>query len=215
MTRDAVVGVILAGGRGSRLGGVDKALVDLGGEPLIAHGIRRLQPQVAALLINANGDAQRFRQFGLPVVPDENQASRAGPLGGLLAGMRATSSLVPDTKWLVSLPCDTPFPPADLVEQLLRCAGDALVMRAASGGRVHHLVAAWRLSLFRDLEQAIASGMRKVAAWVSRHEPHVGTVEFPTEPFDPFFNINRPEDLRQAALILSSQPERQSPVRSG
>ncbi|WP_342640360.1 molybdenum cofactor guanylyltransferase MobA [Rhodoligotrophos ferricapiens] len=205
MSRTPVGGVILAGGKGTRLGNVDKALVGLSGKPLISYAIEQLRPQVDALVINANGDPERFARFDLPVIPDATRIA-LGPLSGIYAGMQALTRLAPQAKWMVTVPCDAPLIPADLVRKLLSGAGDAVIVRAASGGRVHHVVAAWRMALIADLADALDSGIRKVADWAAQYGAAVRTVVFPHEPFDPFLNINRPADLAAAELILSSQP---------
>lgn len=194
-----VVGVVLAGGRGSRMGGVDKALVPLGGRPMIAHVIGRLGPQVGALAINAGGDPARFAGLGLPVLPDP-VPGQPGPLAGVLAGMRWAASQGADR--VVTAATDTPFLPADLVARL-KAAAQAPIALAESGGWLHPTFGLWPVTLAEDLELALEAGTRKVAGW-ALGEGAV-RVRFAAEPFDPFFNINTPDDLEKAERILAGE----------
>lgn len=193
------VGVVLAGGLARRMGGGDKPLLDMGGRPILAHVIAALAPQCAALVLNANGDPARFAAFGLPVVADSVEG-HAGPLAGVLAGMDHAAETRPGASFVLSAPADTPFLPADLVARLdgARSAAGAAIAVAASGGQTHHAVALWPLALRDALRRAlVGEGLRKVSAFIARH-PGV-TVEWPAAPRDPFFNINSPADLVEAA----------------
>jgi molybdopterin-guanine dinucleotide biosynthesis protein A len=196
------IGLILAGGRGSRLGHRDKAMVDLAGRPLITHAIGRLGPQVDVLAINANGDPGRFDFTALPVIPDLQEPA-VGPLGGVLAGLNWVRQHHPDAAWLVTTACDTPFIPEDMVKRLLEQGDRADVIRAASCGGIHHLVAAWRMDLAEPLHHAIRDGISKVALFAERFR--VATVRFNEEP-DPFLNINTPDDLAAAEARLTGRP---------
>lgn len=193
-------GVILAGGQGRRMGGVDKAMVPLGGRPMIAHVIRRLAPQVGALAINAGGDPERFEGFALPVLRDP-VPDRPGPLAGVLAGMRWAGAQGADH--VVTAATDTPFLPGDLVARL-RMAADgarAPIALAESGGRLHPTFGLWPVTLAEDLELALEAGTRKVAGW-ALGEGAV-RVAFGVAGTDPFFNVNTPEELETAEQILS------------
>jgi molybdopterin-guanine dinucleotide biosynthesis protein A len=199
-----VVGLLLAGGLSRRMGGGDKALRPLAGRPLLDHVIDRVRPQVADLVLNANGDPDRFARFGLPVVPD-SVADFAGPLAGILAGLDWAVTHRPDCPLIVSVPTDAPFLPRDLVARMLRGieeAGADLAC-AASNGRAHPVIGLWPVRLRHDLRQALtADGVRKVDLWTARHR--LATVPFPEEALglDPFFNANRPDDLDRAAALL-------------
>lgn len=200
-----VAGVLLAGGLARRMGGADKGLVALAGRAMLAHIIERVQPQVAALIINANGDPARFDAFGLPVAPDPI-GGFAGPLAGILAGMAWARANAPSAKWLASIPSDTPFLPRDLVARLREAAlreGRPLAC-AASGGQSHPVIGLWSLALERTLRHALVEeGVRKVDSWTARHS--IATVTFAAEPIDPFFNINSPDDLRTAERMLAER----------
>jgi molybdenum cofactor guanylyltransferase len=201
-----VVGILLAGGKSSRMGGGDKCLRPLGGRPILAHIIERLKPQVSGLIVNANGEIGRFAQFGLPVVED-SVAGYAGPLAGVLAGLQWIKLNRPDSEYGVTVATDTPFFPADLVQRFLAARGDRpalLVARSAAG--VHPVIGLWPVDLADDIEHSLNRDLRKVGDFTERH----GAVEVPFPPveiggaeIDPFFNINRPEDLAEAEALMS------------
>ena len=197
-------GLLLAGGQSRRMGGGDKALKLLGGRTVLERVVARLRPQVAALMLNANGDPARFAGFGLPVVADSVEGF-AGPLAGVLAGLDWTAANRPDCDYVASVATDAPFVPEDLVARLaagLEAAGADLAC-AASGGRAHPVFGLWPVRLREDLREAvIGEGVRKVDVWTARHR--LVTVEFPDRPIDPFFNMNRPEDLDTAAALLGA-----------
>jgi molybdopterin-guanine dinucleotide biosynthesis protein A len=203
-----ILGVLLAGGRASRMGGGDKCLARLAGKPLVAWSIERLGPQVTALVLNANGDVHRFDAFGLPVIAD--YASRkigdfAGPLAGVLAGMIYARAKAPQAAMIVTAATDTPFLPLDLVEKLKTASGGERLAVARSATGVHPVFGLWPLKLADDLRSDLEGGKRKVRDWVAaKGATEVG---FPPERIgkatvDPFFNINRPEDLVQAEALL-------------
>ena len=198
-----IVGLLLAGGQSRRMGGGDKALRLLAGQTLLDRVIDRVRPQVAALVLNANGDPLRFARFGLPVVAD-SVADFAGPLAGILAGLDWTAANRPDCALVVSLATDAPFLPADLVARLVEGmdAERAELACAASGGQPHPVIGLWPVHLREELRHAlIAEGIRKVDEWTARHR--LSTVDFPITTIDPFFNANRPEDLDRAAALLA------------
>jgi molybdenum cofactor guanylyltransferase len=200
-----IVGLLLAGGQSRRMGGGDKALRRLGGIPLLERVIERLRPQVDALVLNANGDPDRFAKFGLPVVAD-SVPDFAGPLAGVLAGLDWTVAYRPDCSVVASVATDAPFLPCDLVAQLVKAleqSGGDLAC-AASGGRAHPVFGLWPVELREDLRRAVVEeGIRKVDQWTARHR--LTTVSFPAGPIDPFFNANRPEDFAAAEKMLESQ----------
>lgn len=200
----SIVGLLLAGGQSRRMGGGDKALRPLGGRPLLDHVIERLRPQVAGLILNANGDPARFAGFGLLVVPD-SVPDFAGPLAGVLAGLDWAATNRPDCEWVVSVPTDAPFLPRDLVARLVAGlrAADAELACAASSGQPHPVVGLWPVRLREALRHAVvAEEIRKVDTWTGRYR--LATVPFPEAAagVDPFFNANRPDDFECAAGLL-------------
>ncbi len=202
MTEINIVGVLLAGGQARRMGGGDKCLLPLGGVPLLARAIARARPQVSKLVLSANGDPGRFAGFGLPVVAD-GIADFAGPLAGILAGLDWAAAEAPQARWLASFATDAPFFPKDLVARLLTAVDreGADMACAESGGRGHPVFALWPLGLTDALRQALVQeGLRKVDLWTARYR--LARVDFPTDPVDPFLNLNRREDLAEAERAL-------------
>lgn len=196
-TRDQITGLVLAGGRGSRMGGVDKGLQMLGAHPLVWHALERLRPQVGALAINANRHEDAYARLGFPVWPDA-LADYPGPLAGMLAGLVACA-----TDWLVTVPCDTPNFPLDLVVQLHTAATAAGVRVAmpvtegADGGpgpqrtQVQPVFCLLHRSLRPALEAALAAGERKI----DRFTRSQGQVLVPFAVADAFFNANTTDEL--------------------
>ncbi len=199
-----LLGVILAGGLATRMGGGDKGLLCLGGRPLLAHVIDRLAPQVAALALNANGDPGRFAEFGLPVIAD-SIAGHPGPLAGVLAGLDWAAGQGAEV--IVTAAADTPFFPTDLVERLMAAAEGMehpLVLAAtpdpARGRARHPTFGLWPVALREDLRRALAGGVRKVVRWTDAHGGREAL--FPCAAVDPFFNVNTPGDLARAEALL-------------
>ena len=198
----AVVGVLLAGGQARRMGGGDKCLRQLGEATILEHVVARARPQVATLVLNANGDPGRFAAIGLPVVADVVEGF-AGPLAGVLTGMEWARAQRPDCPWIATIATDTPFFPADLVARMLGVVEHvgAELACASSGGRAHPVFGLWPVRLADELRAAmIEEGIRKVDVWTARHR--LVEVPFATDPIDPFFNTNRPEDLAEAERLL-------------
>ena len=198
-----VAGVLLAGGQSRRMGGGDKCLRLLGDRPILAHVLARVRPQVGPLLLNANGDPARFQSFELPIEEDVVDGF-AGPLAGVLTGLEWTQRTQPECRWLASFACDSPFLPDDLVIRMLDAVNNdkADMACAASGGRSHPVFGLWPVHLAEDLRRAMVDEeIRKVDRWTARYR--LVEVEWPTTPFDPFFNTNRPDDLATAERLIA------------
>lgn len=193
------VGVILAGGRATRMGGGDKGALMLGGQSLLARCVARLEPQVGQIVLNANGDAGRFACYGLAVASDPVPGF-VGPLAGVLAGMDWAAQRGAEA--VVSVAADTPFFPLDLVARLQRAGPLALAASPdpTRGMSRHPTFGIWPVALRDDLRAALDDGLRKVVLWTQQHG--AGQAEFASDPFDPFFNINTPEDLIAAEAML-------------
>ncbi len=197
------VGVLLAGGRSERMGGGDKTLRVLGGRPMLARVIARARPQVGELIVNANGDPARFAAFGLPVVADVIEGF-AGPLAGILTALEWTARRHPGAEWIASFATDAPFFPEDLVARLAGAVArdGADLACARSAGRAHPVFGLWRVALKDALRRAmVGDNMRKIDMWTGRYR--VAYADFADLPFDPFFNVNRPENLAEAEKILT------------
>jgi molybdopterin-guanine dinucleotide biosynthesis protein A len=198
MACENIVGILLAGGKSRRMGGGDKCLLQLGGKTILQHAIDRATPQVGNLILNINGDPDRFSHYNLNIVSDDI-GNFAGPLAGVLTGMHWVKKNHPECKWIVTFPTDTPFFPMDLASQLYDAVSDnkAELACAASGGRHHPVFGIWPVNLFAALKVAmIDNGVRKIDDWTSGY--NMKTVKFEFRKIDPFFNINRPEDLQYA-----------------
>src|SRR4051794_33477977 len=186
------------------MGGGDKALRLLAGVALLERVIERMRPQVETLVLNANGDPARFATFGLPVVAD-SVPDFAGPLAGILAGLDWLAANKPGTEWMVSVPGDCPFLPRDLAAKLhaARIINGKLLACAHSGDWRHPVAALWHVGLRDDLRHAITvEDLRKIEVWTARHG--VALADWPTEPVDPFFNVNTPEDVEKATRLAAS-----------
>jgi molybdopterin-guanine dinucleotide biosynthesis protein A len=185
-----VTGVVLAGGRGRRMGGADKGLLPWRGQPLVCHALEALRGVAATLLINANRNPALYRDFGYPVISDLTDGF-AGPLAGLLSAMRATA-----TPYVLTVPCDTPLLTAELLARLVKRLGEtnASIAVAHDGERLHPVVMLAATCLADDLEAYLARGERKVENWIRRHAWLA--VDFSDRP-EVLANINTPEELER------------------
>lgn len=189
--REAVAGLILMGGRGSRLGGVDKALIDLGGRTVLAYALERFLRQVGRLALSANGDPARLEGFGLPVLPDADDGL-GGPLAGVRAGLAWAAGL-PGVTHLATVPGDAPSPAEDLVARLL-AAGRGRLACAATPGGIEPLHALWPLALAPELESLIAEGTTSPRRALAR----LGAAEARFASSESFRDIDTPADLAAA-----------------
>jgi molybdopterin-guanine dinucleotide biosynthesis protein A len=204
-TYPATLGLVLAGGLARRMGGGDKAFIEIGGVAILERALARLRPACADVIINANGELGRFARFGAPVVTD-SVPDFAGPLAGILSGLDWAAQHSPATAWLVSAPGDCPFLPDDLVPRLhaARHAAGTLLACAKSQGRVHPVVGLWPVALREEMRRALVDeGLRKVELFASRHG--VAVAEWPATPIDPFFNVNTPEDVAEAERFARTE----------
>ncbi|WP_108444478.1 molybdenum cofactor guanylyltransferase MobA [Halomonas denitrificans] len=197
ITREALTGMILAGGQGRRMGGRDKGLEPFAGRPLVAHVRERLAGRVAEVLINANRNVERYRPLADRVVSDA-EGGYQGPLMGIYSGLKAAS-----TPWLIVTPCDTPALPLDLVERLVAGIGEKEgehdIAVAFDGERLHPVVALIRTSLADDLAAALAEGERKIDRWYARHvwcRVHVSDCP------DAFANLNTDDEKARLERVL-------------
>ncbi|WP_299907285.1 molybdenum cofactor guanylyltransferase MobA [uncultured Paracoccus sp.] len=197
-------GVILAGGRATRMGGGDKGLRLVGGESLMDRVIARLGAQCAPLALNANGDAGRFDALRLPVLSDSIEGF-AGPLAGVLAGLDWAAGQGAEA--IITAAADTPFFPEDLATRLQAAAGPQGLALAASPDeagviRQHPTFGLWPVALREDLRAALQGGLRKIVLWTQGHG--AGRAVWPSDPYDPFFNVNTPEDIATAERLIGA-----------
>ena len=191
--RQDITGIVLAGGRGSRMGGVDKGLQVHQGAPLAMHALLRLAPQVGEMMINANRNLAAYESMGVPVWPD-TMADYAGPLAGFLTGLERC-----ETPYLVTVPCDSPLFPADLVERLaggLEAAGAEIAIAATREGdetQVHPVFCLMKATLMESLMSYTASGQRKIDRWTAMHR----SAEVVFDDAAAFVNANTAAELQQ------------------
>jgi molybdenum cofactor guanylyltransferase len=196
-----ILGVVIAGGLSTRMGGKEKAFLTLGHATLIERVISRIRFQVHDIIINANGDAGRFVNFGVKVIPD-TVADIQTPLAGLHAAIAYGQKAAFDA--VLTVPSDAPFLPLDLVQRLEEEGRGTGAAIAASLGQQHYLTGLWSTALAPVLDQAIRKqGLRRVQDFVKKVE--TGEAEWFPLPHDPFFNVNTPEDLTQAEKLVSEE----------
>jgi len=187
--REDITGLVLAGGRGARMGGIDKGLVKFGEATLVERVIERLRPQVGALMISANRNIDVYRALGHPVLLDAADGLEPfpGPLAGLLAGLRAMA-----TPWLAAVPCDAPFLPLDLVRRLVGALGSSAAAMASVGDRAEPVFCLLHVGLADDLAVALANGERRAETWLR------GIGAAPAVFLQPqdFANLNTLQELR-------------------
>ncbi len=198
------LGLVLAGGLARRMGGGDKARIEIGGVSILDRVLATLSGQCIGIIINANGDPKRFADTGLAVVPD-SIPDFAGPLAGILAGLDWLAAQHNGIEWMVSVPADCPFLPDDLVERLhaaRRAMGAGVPLACARSGEWRHpVVGLWPLALRADLRKALVEeGLRKMELWTARYR--VAIADWPDQPIDPFFNVNTPEDAKRAQQFV-------------
>ena len=197
------LGLVLAGGLARRMGGGDKARIEIAGVSILDRVLATLSAQCPRMVINANGDPARFEDTGLPVIAD-NVEGHPGPLAGVLAGLDWLAAQKLGIEWMVSVPGDCPFLPDDLVERLHAARREAGVPLACarSGEWRHPVVALWPVALREDLRKALVEDdMRKIEVWTARHG--VAIADWPADPVDPFLNVNTPEDVARAEQIAA------------
>lgn len=201
LDKEKVLGVILAGGQARRMGGADKPLTEISGKPLLQYVVERLSPQLTHLLLNANGNAQRYAKFNLPVqadiVPDF-----AGPLAGVLSAMAWARAFQPEITHVITVAADTPFYPTEYVDNMLAAIDEKNTLACASyKGRTQPVFGLWPVDLHNELHQALVEeDIHKVDLFTERYG--VADVEFDEMPFNPFFNVNRLDDVAEGEALF-------------
>ena len=199
--------VILAGGKGRRMGGKDKALIPLLDRPLLSYVLESISGHVAPIALNINTNLDKFSEFGYEIIEDPIKG-HLGPLAGILASLNWARQL--NQKWVMTLPCDTPFLPKNIVKEMIKLKNKELdvdLVVAQSKGYNHPVIALWKSDLNLKLEKALNEGIRKIDIFTSSLK--VAYVDFDkinNENFDPFTNLNSPLDLIKAQQILGKLP---------
>ena len=199
--------VILAGGKGRRMGGKDKALIPLLDRPLLSYVLESISGHVAPIALNINTNLDKFSEFGYEIIEDPIKG-HLGPLAGILASLNWARKL--NQKWVMTLPCDTPFLPKNIVKEMIKLKNKELdvdLVVAQSKGYNHPVIALWKSDLNLKLEKALNEGIRKIDIFTSSLK--VAYVDFDkinNDNFDPFTNLNSPIDLIKAQQILGKLP---------
>src|SRR3974390_3069658 len=198
------LGLVLAGGLARRMGGGDKARIEINGITILDRVLATLSAQCPRMIINANGDPKRFADTGLPVISD-NVSGHPGPLAGVRAALDWLAAQNLGIEWMVSVPGDCPFLPDDLVDRLHAARrAESLPLACARSGRWRHpVVALWPVALRQHLRKALVDeDMRKIEVWTARYG--VAIADWPAEPVDPFLNVNTPEDVARAEQMATA-----------
>jgi molybdopterin-guanine dinucleotide biosynthesis protein len=199
--------VILAGGKGRRMGGKEKALIPLLDRPLLSYVLESVSGQVAPIALNINTNFEKFSKFGYPIIEDPIKG-HLGPLAGILASLNWAQEI--DKDWVMTLPCDTPFLPKNIAQRMIEAKKGELdidLVVARSRGFNHPVVALWKSNLNSKLKNALDDGIRKIDLFTSKLK--IAYVDFDTTnnlQFDPFTNLNSPLDLINAQQILGKLP---------
>lgn len=194
INKTEITALILCGGQGRRVLGFDKGLLTYHHQPLIATLLAIIEPQVGAVIISANRHLEQYRRFGWPVLPDTTPGY-PGPLAGLLRGLEQAS-----TPWLITVPCDTPLLPDNLVTRLAEVVArseNRSVAIVRDDKHIHHAHSLMATGLKDDLQQCFKAGERRLAAWLRRHDPVF--VDFPDQP-QAFLNLNNIEDFPELKI---------------
>jgi molybdopterin-guanine dinucleotide biosynthesis protein A len=198
-TKENTTGIILAGGRGNRMGGADKGLIPFGDGLMIDHVIVALRSQVAHIVISANRNLERYRALGYPVVADDMPDDYAGPLAGIAAGLSRI-----ETDFALSVPCDAPLLPRDLVARMSKVfIDDRQIVVAHDGIRTQQAFLLMPRSIETPLRQHLREGVRKIEHWINHYS--LGYADFRDCP-DAFLNVNSPDDKQQAEATSSRHP---------
>lgn len=188
--KDSITGIVLAGGRARRMGGTDKGLIPLCGQPMIQHVIDALREQAGPIIINANRNIETYAATGCPVVPDTDD-TYAGPLAGMSSGLHAAA-----TPFCLTVPCDSPLIGPDIALRLYQALYDsqADIAVAHDGDRTHPVVTLMQTGLAPSIDDFLASGERKIDLWFERHT--WVTADFSDHP-EYFINVNTQEERQQ------------------
>ncbi len=195
MATGNITGIILAGGRARRMGGQDKGLIQLARKPMIEYVLNAIEPQVDAIIINANRNQKVYGKYGYPVVADQI-GGYCGPLAGMASGLQAAK-----TPFIVTAPCDTPLIPDDLVHKLYSILQDedAEICTAHANGRLQPVFTLMKSELLSSMLDFLNSGERKIDKWFEKHR--LAIADF-SEQAETFININSAEELAAIELKL-------------
>ncbi len=194
-----IAAIIMVGGLSSRMGGGVKSLLEFNEKSIFDRIITIIRAQSTNVLINCNNNEKKFIKYNLPIIRDI-KTGYLGPLAGIHAGMSWLIKNKPEIKWLITIPGDTPFLPFDLINTFKKKISSNLkIIIARSEDKVHPAIGAWHTSLFKDLEENINNRQLKILKWAKKHP--LNYIDCKNQYYDPFFNINTPQDIEEAAII--------------
>jgi molybdenum cofactor guanylyltransferase len=194
-----ILALIMIGGESKRMGGGIKSFIKFNNKTLFDRILYRVKPQIQNIIINSNQNDERLIKYNIPMIKDLKKGY-LGPLAGIHSGMHWIINNDPQIEWLVTLPGDTPFIPNNLISSFKKKSSlKSKIILAKSNDKTHPIVGAWHISLFRNLDTELDKGVRKIMSWAQMHQ--INYINFPSENYDPFFNINRKEDIEVAIKI--------------
>ena len=194
-----MIASIMIGGQSKRMGGGIKSLQEFNNKKIFDRILEKISPEIEKIIINCNSEEKKFTKYKLPIFNDLKEGY-LGPLAGIHSAMKWIIDFSPEVKWLITLPGDTPFIPDDLVFQFKKKVSTNLkIILVKSNNKIHPAIGLWNTDLFNSLDKALDLGTRKILDWAQLHPIEYLNYEY--EKYDPFFNINTEEDLKEAALI--------------
>jgi len=194
-----MLALLMIGGESKRMGGGIKSFIKLNNKTLFDRILDRLKPQIKNIIINSNHSDDRLIKYNIPIIADFKKGY-LGPLAGIHSGMNWIINHAPHTEWLITLPGDTPFIPNNLISSFKKNLSlKSKIILVQSNNKTHPIVGAWHISLFKNLDTELDKGVRKIMSWAQLHQ--INYINFPFKTYDPFFNINRKEDIEVAIKI--------------
>lgn len=194
-----LIALIMIGGQSKRMGGGIKSFIQFNDKTLFDRILERVKPQINKIIINCNNQDERLLKYNLPVIKDLKKGF-LGPLAGIHTALSWINKYEPEVKWLITLPGDTPFIPEDLIYSFRdKISSESKIILAKSNNKIHPVIGAWHTSLLGSLNSHLNIGTRKIMSWAELHS--IEYINYPTEIYDPFFNINSKEDIDVAIEI--------------
>ena len=189
----------MLGGQSRRMGGGIKSLMTFNNKLIFERILERLEPQINKIFINCNSEEIKLKKYNFPIVKDKKKGF-LGPLAGIHAGMKWVKNNEKNVNWLITIPGDTPFIPNDLVEKLTsKISKNFKIVLIKSKNNIHPSIGMWHIDLLNDLDKSLDNGARKILTWAEKHP--LGYINYSFQSYDPFFNINSKNDLKNASLI--------------
>ena len=194
-----IAALIMIGGQSRRMGGGNKSFIKFNGKTIFDRVAENITPQIKKIIVNCNDERKELLKYNFTIIKDIKKGY-LGPLAGIHSAMNWLNINDFNAEWLITLPGDTPFIPDDLISNFKKkMISDNKIILAQSGNKIHPVIGAWHLSLFKNLDNELNKGVRKILSWASLHK--IDYVKYSINKFDPFFNINTKEDIKKALDI--------------